>query len=301
MAALPATDLAIERAGLHGIALVSVSGSSHFGHAGFYAQRGAARGLLAIVASNAPASMAPHGAATAFLGANPIAIGAPLGRYGEFVVDLSTSVIARGRIRRSRNVGGTIPAGCALTRWAAHNRPRGRLHGSVLPMGGPKGSGLALGISLLTAFLAEADFDDELDSMYTDSERPANIGHVFIMIDPGRLTDRRERHRPCGGDDRAVARTCPGRGVRPCPRGGRGARALRRERRRTGIPVAAGELVAFASACNDCGCRRRGRIAPRRARRGVSALDQDQATRLSNTRRRTGMQTRAAPAGSATW
>jgi LDH2 family malate/lactate/ureidoglycolate dehydrogenase len=254
VAALPATDLAIERAGLHGIALVSVSGSSHFGHAGFYAQRGAARGLLAIVASNAPASMAPHGAATAFLGANPIAIGAPLGRYGEFVVDLSTSVIARGRIRRSRNVGGTIPEGCAID---ADGRPTtdpaAALQGSVLPMGGPKGSGLALGISLLTAFLADADFDDELDSMYTDSERPANIGHVFIMIDPGRLTDAASATARAEAMIDRLHALVPAESFDHVRAAGEERERCARERRRTGIPIAVGELAAFASACGDCG------------------------------------------------
>ena len=126
-----------------------------------------------------------------FLGANPIAIAAPLGSHGEFVVDLSTSVIARGRIRRSHNLGGTIPEGCAIdSAGRPTTDPVSALRGSVLPVGGPKGSGLALGISLLTAFLAEADFDDELDSMYADSERSASrVAPLFVVIDPGRLTD----------------------------------------------------------------------------------------------------------------
>jgi LDH2 family malate/lactate/ureidoglycolate dehydrogenase len=254
VAAVPATDLAIDRAGLHGIALVSVSGSSHFGHAGFYAQRGAARGLLAIVASNAPASMAPHGAATPFLGANPIAIAAPLGAYGEFVVDLSTSVIARGRIRRSRNLGGAIPEGCAIdSAGRPTTDPAAALGGSVLPVGGPKGSGLALGVSLLTAFLAEADFDDELDSMYTDSERPSNMGHVFIMIDPGRLTDA------AAATDRAQAMIdrlhslVPAEGFDGVRAAGEERERCARERRRTGIPIAVEEVAAFAAACSDCG------------------------------------------------
>jgi LDH2 family malate/lactate/ureidoglycolate dehydrogenase len=254
VAAVAATDLAIERAGLHGIALVSVSGSSHFGHAGFYAQRGAAHGLLAIVASNAPASMAPHGAATAFLGANPVAIGAPLGRHGEFVVDLSTSVIARGRIRRARNLGGTIPEGCAIDAAGQPTTdPVAALRGSVLPFGGPKGSGLALGISLLTAFLAEADFDDELDSMYTDSQRPTNIGHVFIMIDPGRLTDAKTAAERAEAMVDRLHELAPAEGFERVRAAGEERERYARERRRFGIPVAVEELAAFARACSDCG------------------------------------------------
>ena len=298
---MPATDLAIERAGLHGIALVSVSGSSHFGHAGFYAQRGAARGLLAIVASNAPASMAPHGAATAFLGANPIAIGAPLGAHGEFVVDLSTSVIARGRIRRSRNLGGSIPDGCAIdSAGLPTTDPVAALAGSVLPMGGPKGSGLALGISLLTAFLTDADFDDELDSMYTESERPTNIGHIFIMIDPGRLTDAAAATARAEAMIDRLHALVPAEGFEEVRAAGEERTRCARERRCSGIPIAVEELAAFATACSDCGVADVAAAAGRPRRRRCR-LAQDHSTRLAKTRRRTGMQTRVAPAGSATW
>jgi LDH2 family malate/lactate/ureidoglycolate dehydrogenase len=253
-AALRATDLAIDRARAHGIALVSVGRSTHFGHAGFYARRGAAQGFLAVVASNAPASMAPHGAATAFLGANPIAIGAPLGAHGQYVVDMSTSVVARGRIRRAGNLGAPIPVGLALdAEGRSTTDPASALAGSVLPVGGPKGSGLALAITLLTAFLADADFDDEMGSMYADFSRPQNIGHVFVMIDPGRLND----------PDRAIGRAeamidrlhalLPADNAEDVRAAGEQSERCARERRASGIPVATEEIEALAAACAACG------------------------------------------------
>ena len=253
-AAVPATDLAIARAEVHGIALVSVGCSSLFGHAGYYAQRGAARGMLAIVASNAPACMAPHGARTAFVGTNPLAIATPLGDHGQFVLDLSTSVIARGRIRRSGKLGEMIPEGCAID--AAGNpttEPAAALAGSVLPMAGPKGSGLALGISLLTAFLAEADFDDEMGSIYSGAQQSQNMGHIFIMIDPGRLTDA------AAAADRSQAMIdrlhalVPADGFDSVRAAGERRERCAAERRRSGIPLAGPELAAFAEACADCG------------------------------------------------
>ncbi len=120
-------------------------------------------------------------------------------------------------------------------------------------MGGPKGSGLALGVSLLTAFLADADFDDEMGSMYSDSSRPQNIGHVFLMIDPGRLTDTaRATARAEAMIDRLHA-LLPGRGRGGRPRRRRAARPVRPRAAPAGIPIATEELAAFASACNDCG------------------------------------------------
>jgi LDH2 family malate/lactate/ureidoglycolate dehydrogenase len=253
-AAMRATDLAIERARAHGIALVSVGRSTHFGHAGFYARRGAAQGFLAVVASNAPASMAPHGAATAFLGANPIAIGAPLGAHGQYVVDMSTSVVARGRIRRAGNLGAAIPEGLALdAEGRSTTDPASALAGSVLPVGGPKGSGLALAVSLLTAFLAEADFDDEMGSMYSDFSRPQNIGHVILMVDPGRLTDaERATARAQAMIDRLHA-LLPAEGAEDVRAAGEQSDRCARERHAAGIPVATEEIEALAAACSACG------------------------------------------------
>jgi LDH2 family malate/lactate/ureidoglycolate dehydrogenase len=253
-AALRATDLAVERARTHGIALVSVGRSTHFGHAGFYARRGAAQGLLAVIASNAPASMAPHGAATAFLGANPLAVGAPIGRHGEYVLDMSTSVVARGRIRRAGNLGAVIPEGLALDAdGRSTTDPAAALAGSVLPVGGPKGSGLALAVSLLTAFLADADFDDEMGSMYSDFSRPQNIGHVILMIDPGRLTDtERASARAEAMIDRLHA-LLPAEGAEDVRAAGEQSDRYARERLAAGIPIATEEIEALAASCSACG------------------------------------------------
>jgi LDH2 family malate/lactate/ureidoglycolate dehydrogenase len=249
-----ATDLAIERARLHGIGLVSVGGSSHFGHAGFYAQRGAVGGMLAVVASNAPASMAPHGAATSFLGANPLAIATPLGNDRQYVVDLSTSVIARGRIRRAHKLGGTISEGCAIDALGRPTTdPVAALEGSVLPIGGPKGSGLALAISLMTAFLAEADFDDEMDSMYSDFQRPQNIGHVFVMIDAGRLADTQSASARAEAMVARLHGLVPAEGFSDVRAAGEERERCAAQRREGGIPIAVEEVTALARACAECG------------------------------------------------
>lgn len=107
-------DTAVGLARQHGIALVALGNSTHFGAAGFYARRAALRDFVAIVLSNAPKSMVPHGAVEAFLGANPIAIAVPLGDRPPFVLDISTSIVARGKIRRAKTAGESIEPGLAL-------------------------------------------------------------------------------------------------------------------------------------------------------------------------------------------
>ena len=89
--------------------------------------------------------------------------------------------------------------------------------------------------------------------MYTESERPTNIGHVFIMIDPGRLTDA------AAATDRAEAMIdrlhalVPAAGFEGVRAAGEERTRCARKRRRSGIPIAVEELAAFAAACSDCG------------------------------------------------
>lgn len=279
-AATKAVDLAIELARAHGIGLVALGRSTHLGAAGFYARRAAKQQLMALVVSNGPKAVAPHGAAEPLLGTNPLAIGAPLGRHGEYVLDMSTGAIARERIRRAARAGAPIGPGAAVD---AEGRPttdaRAALAGSVLPVGGAKGSGLGVAIALMAAMLCDAEFDDEIGSMTTDLDRPQNVGQVFIVWDPWVLTDRGSASQRV---DDFVARL---HGLRPAPdvdavrvAGERGdARA--RERLVSGIPIDPATLEDVASVCDEHGlplvashARRLGRFSPSRGE-GVPAGD----------------------------
>ncbi len=249
-----ATDRALDLARRYGMGLVTVGRSSHFGAAGYYARRAAAQGMIAMVASNAAGSMAPHGGAERFLGANPLAIAAPVGRHGQFVLDMSTSVAARGKIRRAQSLGEQLPAGFAIDADGNPTTdPVAAMAGCVLPVGGPKGTGLAFAITLLTGMLAGADFDDEIDSMYQGFERPQNIGHLFWVIDPAQLgaageaearveqlVDRLHDVRPAPGSQRVI-------------HAGERQDAVARERAASGIPVARIELERLAQTAAECG------------------------------------------------
>ena len=252
--AVKATDLAIDLAGRHGVGVVAVGGSSHFGHAGYYARRGAQRELVAIVTSNAAHSMAPHGSAEQFLGANPLAIGVPLGSRGEFVLDISTSVVARGSVRRAHAAGETLPPGQAIDASGAPTTdPATALAGSMLPIAGAKGTGIALALCLLSATLAAADFDDEIGSMYAASDATVapSIGHVIIVLDPWRLSDRAstlERLEAFVDRLHALAPIDPAEPVRYA--GERGD-ALLAASMRDGVAVRTAELDALARACEE--------------------------------------------------
>lgn len=252
--ATKAVDMAIELARAHGLGLVALGNSTHFGAAGFYARRAARAELVAIVTSNGPKNMAPHGAAAPFLGTAALAIAAPLGRGGEFVLDMSASVVARGKIMRARALGVELEPGVAIDADGAPTRdPAAALAGSVLPLGGPKGTGIAFAIDILAGLLAGAAFDDEATPMHGDRDSPQDLGQVFLVIDPWRLAEPEQARRRLEGlVDRMHALPAAEGFDRVLFAGERGD-ALAAERRRSGIPVAPAELEAVAAACAQSG------------------------------------------------
>ena len=250
-----ATDLAVERAVAHGVGVVAVGGSGHFGAAGYYARRAAGRGLVALVTSNGPPSMAPHGAAEPFLGTNAVAVAAPLGRHGTFCLDMSSSTVARGRILRAAALGEAIEPGWAVD---ADGRPTtdpaAALAGAVLPLGGAKGSGLAFAVCLLAGTLAGAPFDpDVVPTVGPRAGDRQDLGQIFVVLDPWRLASREEAAARVEAlvdrlhDLRAAEGFDGGRVA-----GERGD-ALARHRAVHGVPVEAAELDELAQACAACG------------------------------------------------
>ena len=94
-AARIAIDDAIARARDVGAAISVVRNTNHFGIAGWYAMRAADEGFIGVSLTNASPVVAPTRARVALLGANPIAVAAPAGRYGMLVLDMATATIPR--------------------------------------------------------------------------------------------------------------------------------------------------------------------------------------------------------------
>jgi LDH2 family malate/lactate/ureidoglycolate dehydrogenase len=55
----------------------------------------------------------------------------------------------------------------------------------VLPIGGPKGSGLAMLMDILGGVLSGAAFAGDVGDQYKNYERPQNVGHFFLALQPG--------------------------------------------------------------------------------------------------------------------
>jgi len=129
--------------------------------------------------------MAPWGGAEAFFGSTPLAGAAP--GQPPVVLDMSTTVVARGKIRRAQRLGQPIPQGWALdARGAPTQDPTAAMQGTLLPIGGPKGSGLAFFIDLVCGLLSGSSFARGLKTFHKP-EGPTGVGVATLAIDIARF------------------------------------------------------------------------------------------------------------------
>jgi L-2-hydroxycarboxylate dehydrogenase (NAD+) len=185
-----ALDWAVEATGDLGMAGAVVHNSNHYGIAGWYALRAAARGLIGISLSNTSPLVAPTRARKPLIGTNPIAIAAPAGRFGTFCLDMATSTIPRGRIEVAARRGEPLPVGWAIDPEGRPARtPEAALAGALHPLGGDeitagyKGYGLALAIDMLTGVLGGAAFGPNILGLFS-TDGPSDLGQSFIVLDP---------------------------------------------------------------------------------------------------------------------
>ena len=97
---------AIKIAKEHGIGLVAVKNSNHFGAGAYYAQLAQKQGLIGIAMSTGASTMAPWGGADRLIGNNPVAIAIPTKKHPPLVLDMAQSIVAFGRISNILKQGG---------------------------------------------------------------------------------------------------------------------------------------------------------------------------------------------------
>ncbi len=184
-----AVDLSIKRASDYGISLVLIRNTNNLGSLAFYTEMIARQGMIALMSCNAAPAMAPWGGAEAFTGTNPIAIAIYTGKDILFSADMATSVVARGKIRQAAREGKSIPADWALDSYGnVTTDPAAALKGTLLPMGGPKGSAIALAVDILSGILAGAEHAPNLKSFH-EPEGKTGVGATLIAIDIKKFMD----------------------------------------------------------------------------------------------------------------
>ena len=176
----------IQKANKFGIGLTLIRNTNHIGILAFYSLLAAEKGMVGMTMSNSAPSMAPWGGIEPYFGTNPISIAIP-GLEGPIVLDMSSSVVARGKIRRAERMKEKIPLGWALDEAAIPTTdPKAALKGTLLPIGGPKGYGLALMIDVLAGMLSGSNYAPNVKTFH-QLLGPAGVGVFSMAIDIGRF------------------------------------------------------------------------------------------------------------------
>jgi LDH2 family malate/lactate/ureidoglycolate dehydrogenase len=188
LAGYKAMHSAIDIARLYGIGMVGVKNSNHFGIASYYSLLALKEDMIGIVTTNSSPAIAPYGTTTPLLGTNPLAVAIP-SKEKPIVLDMSMSTVARGRIRYAALTDQEIPVGWGLDITGNPTKdPNEALKGSLVPIGGVKGSGLALVIDLLCGVLTSTCLTGEVKNI-TDMSGPSKTGHVFWAVNISSFID----------------------------------------------------------------------------------------------------------------
>ena len=179
----------IEKAKENGSCFATANHSNHFGTASYYARMAAEAGCVGICGTNAPPNIAPWGSRQKFMGTDPIAISIPTSK-DHITLDMAPSVVAMGKIILAAKLGKPIPEGWVLD-------PDGKpctdpvvgQNGTLIPIGGPKGSGIAIFMEILCGILAGAEYGPHINHFWKDFEHPQDVGHFFSAIDISKFID----------------------------------------------------------------------------------------------------------------
>ena len=188
-----AMNRAVELAAQFNIAAVGVVRSNHFGAAGIYARMAAEQGLIGMVMTNTIPNIVAPGGSKPITGNNPLALAIPT--FGEFpfVLDISLSNVAGGKLLLASKKGEKIPLDWATDREGRPtDDPDEAFAGFLLPVGGHKGLGLSYAVDILCGLITGGVFQHQMKSMYQHPDEPSLTGHFMMVINPLIFISREE-------------------------------------------------------------------------------------------------------------
>ncbi|KAK1722256.1 hypothetical protein CaCOL14_005895 [Colletotrichum acutatum] len=245
---------AIESAKTFGIGMASVSHSNHFGMSAWVVQQALDADMMSLVFTNSSPALPAWGGQSKLMGVSPIACGAP-GKDKPFILDMAPSVAARGKIYKAKRRGEKIPLDWALdAEGRPTDDPTAALGGVMLPMGGPKGSALAIMMDVFSGVFSGSAFAGHVTNPY-DPSKPADVGHFLVAIKPDlfmSLDDFRDRmdylYQRVIGSDKAA-------GVDRIYFPGEIEQLQQLDREKTGIPLVQAEIDALNEEATRVGAK----------------------------------------------
>jgi LDH2 family malate/lactate/ureidoglycolate dehydrogenase len=183
-----AMRLAIDKARVAGVGMVTVLNSTHYGPASPYALMAMDEGMIGISMTTGGKYVAPPGGAARTYGLNAFSFAAPC-RPPEpaLCLDMAASVVAAGKFEIARRREKPVPVGWGIEQDGTPITDANRLYevmGAILPLGGDpehgawKGFGLSLMVDVLTSVLSGGP-----DSSQQPPTRNANHFFGALRID----------------------------------------------------------------------------------------------------------------------
>jgi len=171
---------AVRIAAAQGAAVVVARESNHFGSAAWWAQKMRDGGQIGIVMCNASPLVPPWQGRAGRLGTNPICMSLP----GPWLLDMATTTVAAGKIYTAMfNGQPEVPAGWALDSQGVPTTDTAAAYkGMLSPLGGYKGSGLAMMVEILCSMLSGGVFPNEVGGLRFRG-KTLRVSQAYIAID----------------------------------------------------------------------------------------------------------------------
>ena len=184
-----AMELAIRKAELEGIGMVTVTNGRHFGAAGYYSMMALSSDSIGLTMTNSAALVLPTYGREPRVGTNAISFAVPAGEEPPYILDIATSTVAVGKLEIARRKGEPIPVGWAVDKDRCPTTDPNEYWrgGALLPLGtsaqlsSHKGYGLAVLVDILAGVLSGVGFGAVL------SREDGIVGHFFGAIDISRF------------------------------------------------------------------------------------------------------------------
>jgi LDH2 family malate/lactate/ureidoglycolate dehydrogenase len=177
-----AVSMAADAAAGHGVGVVAVRNSNHFGTAAYWTRMLAERDCVGILTTNGSPAMAPWGGVEKLVGANPWSIAVPGGDQGAIVLDIANIGVARGKVYAARERGQQLPQGWAIDATGLPTTdPQAAIDGLLLPMAGHKGYAISFMMDVLSGVLTGSSFGTDVVGPYVPDKR-SGCGHLVIAI-----------------------------------------------------------------------------------------------------------------------
>jgi len=250
-----AVSVAIEKVKEHSVCWVGSHYGNHSGAASVYVRKLAEQGFIGIYMAVGNANhMAPWGGIDLLLSTNPIAIAVPAGDHPMVLLDIATTVAAYGKVKLAAQKGESIPNDWMIDRQGQPiTDPKRSAEGSLLPIGGYKGYGLAVMIGLLAGALNNAAVGKGTIDFNAHHDLITNTGQTIIAVDPSAFGDKQEFINRVIAlvEDLKSSSTLPG--IKEIRVPGEGAAKMMASRMQQGIPITPELLESLNNCAKECG------------------------------------------------